>query len=707
MPVPPAIGNPSGMDTERTIQDLLRLERVPIQRMEQDIMRFEVRIQGWEELRNRTRELAELSRDLYSFAGPFATKTVESSDPGAISGQASSSVESVRQRIEILNLATSHQIHSGTVLNTEEIPPGSFKLGVGEELQEFSFRGGNLQSLESLIRRNARGYDVSRIRVDADQSLLALESSVLGREGAFQFEDPDGLLDRIGLVEMTATTDENVTRNLDFREDVLNPVVRQGNGSEGNMLVSNNSLLLERRLAVQYMGEIPDRFDIQLEINLENPTPQGDGENAQPDSAEPQSEEPEATNSGDDSERMEIGPEITVDVGDVRLHAYNMERERSVSERTPDNENTADHSSEAADQQGEPARAGIAVLYTESGEQKRREITWSRSATVSAPLREILGDVSIDALYFFSEGDGSVTFDNAQIVYPEQDGTALAAKHVTQDAEDARLRINGIEITRSQNNDLTDIIEGVSLSLHRVTEQPVTLTIQSNTDEILDKIQQWVAAYNEVRGFARENSFTADEQDMSMQRRMQEEEGMASNYRNVQDNSGVFAADSTVRQLLAAMDNVTTQPYPSSTRPSFRILADIGISTGSPGSNWGNIADGKLQINEERLREVLSQNPESVKELFASDTSENTRIDNGVAFRLHQTLDAYNGERGMIASRIDRLKDQITDNTDRIERKEASLEAQEESLRQRFGRMESAIMRNRARGQQLQNRLGQ
>src|SRR5690606_26463179 len=117
----PVVGIPggSGMQTQVMIQQLIEIERKPLRRLEEENKRNQIRIQAWEELRKRARTLSNLSRDLYSFSGPFTIRTIVSSDPGAITGSASPNVEEVSQSIQVLELATYHQIHSREISDAE------------------------------------------------------------------------------------------------------------------------------------------------------------------------------------------------------------------------------------------------------------------------------------------------------------------------------------------------------------------------------------------------------------------------------------------------------------------------------------------------------------------------------------------------------------------------------------------------------------
>ena len=97
-----------------------------------------------------------------------------------------------------------------------------------------------------------------------------------------------------------------------------------------------------------------------------------------------------------------------------------------------------------------------------------------------------------------------------------------------------------------------------------------------------------------------------------------------------------------------------------------------------------------------------------MRELFASDTNEDTIPDNGVAVELESQLRPYNRTSGgLIAARITMLKDQISSSKEEIYRKERSIEDKRQNLRERFGRMEQAVQQNRAMGDYLKRNVPQ
>ena len=155
MPAPAIFQNNAGVNPGEMIEKLMKAERMPLLRLEEDIARSQIEIKAFEELRNRARKLSDASRDLYSFAGPFATKSVESSDPGAITGQAAPDVDPGSQEVEVLELATKHQITSRQLSRNETLPKGKFTINVGEKELEVDFPGGGVVDLERALKGQA------------------------------------------------------------------------------------------------------------------------------------------------------------------------------------------------------------------------------------------------------------------------------------------------------------------------------------------------------------------------------------------------------------------------------------------------------------------------------------------------------------------------------------------------------------------------
>lgn len=667
----------SGMDTQKTIQQLLQVEREPLKRMDEEIRRDQAMIGAWEEVLKRSRTLADKSRVLYSFAGPFSTKKLVSSDPGAVSGESSPRVDALQQELEILALASREQIQSDAVASDETLPQAVFHIGTSESPKKVEFPGGNIAALQrQLAAALSDDFEATIVRVDDKSSLLVLRSAKSGKDGRFRFTDEQGFLKKIGLIR--AGTAKITESGLTFavEKEPLRP-------STGTFEVLEKGAQLKTKGTVSAALQKTPAAGAKLVLEI-------DGK-ADPVSAK----DPEKKSGDKKSESIRTGPDIQVDVNGVKLHGYDVERTREIEEGTKPQQEP---------QPEAKVRASVGIVYKEGNGFKTREaafeLTGKRKETIS--LVELADGRAIERVFFSSEG-GTVTWSSAKVVM-EEPGKGIEAAHMTTPGQDARIKLNGVEITRPTNLKLTDIIDGVSLNLHKVTTGPTSLSVAANVDDVILRLKDWVTAYNDLMKFCRVNSKV--ETKKGVDKDSANDKDIAEGWKNFRTNAGIFATDQNIRQLMTQIRYVTSSAYPATVTPPFKVLNDIGISTGETGRDWEEIQFGYLVIDEEKLRRAVLTNTPAVKELFASDMNEDNVPDNGVAIIMTKTLDTYNRPAGgVVATRIQLLKTQIADKKDRISKKEAGLKVMEENLRRRFGRMENAIRQSKTMSEQMRNQM--
>ncbi len=676
MPTPP-MNSTSGMDTQRTIQQLLQVEREPLKRMDEEIRRDQAMIGAWEEVMRRSRTLADKSRILYSFAGPFSTKKLVSSDPGAVSGESSPRVDALQQELEILALATREQIQSDPVASDENLPASVFLIGTSDSPKKVEFPGGNIAALQrQLAATLSEEFEATIVRVDDKSSLLVLRSAKSGKDGRFRFADDQGFLKKIGVIRPgTVKSTESALLFAVEKE----PLRR----STGTFEMLDKGAELKTRGNITASLQKTPAPGSKLVIEMEgkaDPTP---------------AKEPEKTEGEKKKETIRTGPDIQVDVEGVKLHGYDVERTREIEEG----------GRPRPDPKVEPkVHASVGIVYKDGTELKTKEFSWEltgkRKETVV--LADLAGGRPVERVFFASQG-GTVTWSSAKLVV-EEPGKGIEAAHMTTAAQDARIKLNGVEISRPSNVKLTDIIDGVSLNLHKVTTAPTSLTVSANYDDVLLRLKDWVTAYNELMKFCRVNSKV--ETKKGVDKDSSNDKDIAEGFKNVKSSAGIFATDQNIRQLVSQIRYVTSSAYPATVTPPFKVLNDIGISTGDVGRDWEEIQFGYLVIDEEKLRRAVLTNSPAVKELFASDMNEDNVPENGVAISMTKTLETYNRPTGgVIATRIQLLKTQIADKKDRIAKKEAGLKVMEENLRRRFGRMENAVRQSRAMSEQMRHSM--
>lgn len=152
-------------------------------------------------------------------------------------------------------------------------------------------------------------------------------------------------------------------------------------------------------------------------------------------------------------------------------------------------------------------------------------------------------------------------------------------------AKNARVEVNGIEISRPTNS-FTDVIDGLSFE---AKAEGVTSTIKVEQDfgAVADRVGAFVEKFNALQTTIKGLSgFNADT-----------------------GQGGILSGDTAIRSIQAQMRNVLGRVVPGLENASIRTLADVGITT--------DYETGGLAFDRARFEEQLKNNPDDVTALFA------------------------------------------------------------------------------------------
>ncbi len=227
-------------------------------------------------------------------------------------------------------------------------------------------------------------------------------------------------------------------------------------------------------------------------------------------------------------------------------------------------------------------------------------------------------------------------------------------------AANAAALVNGVPVS-STTNTLTNLVEGMTLTLGRVTTAPVQVTTASDKDAIKKKIDDFVTAYNNL------NKELADQ----------------TKYDANAKTAGTLQGDGTAVGLRSTLRNVLRSPGGTSTL--FSRLSDIGFDVQR---------DGSIKLDSAKLDNGLA-NLADLKNLFStSDTL--VPANNGIATTLRTMADQALGVDGSLASRSEGLRTRISSNEKRqaemevrVQQTEARLRAQYTALDRKMGELTS------------------
>ncbi|MFJ7699409.1 flagellar hook-associated protein 2 [Lysinibacillus fusiformis] len=207
---------------------------------------------------------------------------------------------------------------------------------------------------------------------------------------------------------------------------------------------------------------------------------------------------------------------------------------------------------------------------------------------------------------------------------------ASVGKGLITNGENAKLTVNGMEIERQTN---TFELDGFTITLNNTFNgagaQPISLTVKTDTDNMVNKIKEFVETYNGLIESLNSQVKEKKNRDFlpltdEQKKDMKEKEIEAWEEKA---KSGLLRSDSIIQGILA---NMRTDMYSkgATSNEEFNALFKIGITTSSKTSE-----NGKLEIDEDKLRKAIEKDPDAVYSLF-SGTTENP----GIADRLKKSI---------------------------------------------------------------------
>ena len=220
----------------------------------------------------------------------------------------------------------------------------------------------------------------------------------------------------------------------------------------------------------------------------------------------------------------------------------------------------------------------------------------------------------------------------------------------TMAAVNADLSINGIAIT-SASNTLSNVVDGMTLSLLKTTTGNVDIGVISDTASVKTAVTDFVTAFNTLASFIKaQTDYNADNK-----------------------TSGVLQGDQSTLALQSQLRAVLNEG--SSATASWSRLSDIGLALKS---------DGTLDTNTTKLDNALGNLPE-LKKLLAADGA--SSAESGFVRRFKRLADAALGSDGVFESRGAGIRSSVSRNSKaqeamqkRLDQTQARLQAQYSAL---------------------------
>lgn len=300
------------------------------------------------------------------------------------------------------------------------------------------------------------------------------------------------------------------------------------------------------------------------------------------------------------------------------------------------------------------ANAGVRASIVNDASGSRLVLQSSTSGAENGFRIEVADDDGNDA-------------DNAglsRLAYDPANAAAVSTR--SQAARNASATINGL-VVESASNALDNVIDGVSLTLGKMTTGTVDVTVSRDTAAMKTSVDGFVKAYNDLIGLLREQTrYVADSK-----------------------TAGPLQGDRTAISILGQLRSAMSGS--SSASSVFARASDIGLSPQ---------ADGTLKVTGTKLDAALGKIDE-LQKFFSTVTD--SPATNGLGDRLRKLTDGLLGTEGAVTSRQEGLRKLKSLNGDRQQALEDRVAQTEKRLRAQYQALDASM----ARLSSLQNYVSQ
>ncbi len=249
-------------------------------------------------------------------------------------------------------------------------------------------------------------------------------------------------------------------------------------------------------------------------------------------------------------------------------------------------------------------------------------------------------------------GSSRPTYD--QTPDPDTAGFIYADITDANNQLNSKFEFNGIDIARNSNA-VSDLVTGTTFTLKSVMDtgdDPVTITVENDSDHIQSKLQEFVDKFNDIYTYIKNNSSSGA--------------GIR----------GIFFGDANASSLLSAFRTTAYSNVQGISDDSINKLSEIGISF----SAYTGLSISDSTLLEQKIQEDASQ----IETLFNST--------NGVATSLYDAIDPFLGADGYLASSKDSVDRNVTRLRDKIDSMNDRIDQSAEVMRSKYEELQMQLM---------------
>jgi len=242
-------------------------------------------------------------------------------------------------------------------------------------------------------------------------------------------------------------------------------------------------------------------------------------------------------------------------------------------------------------------------------------------------------------------------------------GDTLANKRQEILGQDAKFKVNGVEVIRDSNT-VKDVVEFTTINLTKAHEVGAfdTITISKDTSKVEEAVKGFVDQYNSTMTFISDQLKAGSPDDGGEKR-------------------GTLASDGSLMRLQSSLRTMVTSSL-SNENTAIKDLSQLGVSTVD--------RFGQLTFDASKLKEKLEKNPVEVQNFFLSKNSEGKDI--GFVPKINSYIDSFSSSTGIIKGKTDSFERSIKEVNKQVDAFTLRMERKEQYYISMFSKLDTAMM---------------
>ena len=234
-------------------------------------------------------------------------------------------------------------------------------------------------------------------------------------------------------------------------------------------------------------------------------------------------------------------------------------------------------------------------------------------------------------------------------------GTQTGGATLAQAAGNATATINNLPVS-SQSNTLTDVLDGVTLTLNAETATPVTVDVKPDNEALKKALTDFAAAYTELAKLIASGT---------------KYDAATKKAGPLQGDSAIVGLQTQLRAMVGASSGASAV---------FSRLSDVGLEMQQ---------DGSLTVNATKLDKALS-NLGEIRALFSNSSLTDPSLD-GFGKRFRVVAGNILGIDGSLTSRTDGLSEKLKRNQKQQDRMEERLAQTQKRLEKQYSALDTQL----------------